>query len=148
MAESGFVIAGETYAFPTAFRLCDPVLVSKLTGMAWSEFVEALEDGGDGDPAVMAGMVGVAVWQANPRWTRERAVRFVEALSMDELEINAAEEDDAVPPPAGAADPSASAGSPEGSSPAPASPSETTSTPASTGTSASDGSSPASLLAA
>lgn len=144
MADSGFVIAGETYPFPTAFRLCDPVLVSKLTGMSWMEFVEALEDGGAGDPVVMAGMVGVSVWQANPRWTREKAIRFVESLDLGALEVRGGDEDDAVPPPE-EDKPSPSDGSAAESSLASDGGSETNGTLSSSGTSASDISSPDSL---
>lgn len=114
MAESGFVIGEHTYPFPTSFRLCDPVLVSQLTGMSWMEFVELLEDSDQQDPATMAGMIGVAVWQKNPRWSRERVVRYVENISMENVEVVSEDEDDddgdAVPPP-GEAEPSASGGS-------------------------------------
>jgi len=122
MADEGFVIEGRTYPFPTSFRLCDPVLVSQLTGMSWSEFVELLEDSERQDPATMAGMVGVAVWQGNPRWTRERVVRFVEQLDMDSVNVEV--EESAHPP----VEAEASVSSPVPSSLAPSSLSEPTST--------------------
>lgn len=147
MAEEGFVIGDRTYPFPTSFRLCDPVLVSQLTNMSWHQFVEMLEDAKDGsqDPASMAGMIGVAVWQGNPRWTRDRVVRFVEQLDMDSVEVVAPDEVDAVPPPEAA---SPSPPSPDQSTAEPASTSEPTATPGSTGQPPSDTSFPPSLQVA
>ena len=99
MAGEGFVIGDRTYPFVTVFRLCDPVLVSQLTNMTWHEFVELLDDD-EADPAAMAGMIGVAVWQGNPRWTRERVVRYIEQLDMDSVDVIAPDDEaDADPPP-------------------------------------------------
>lgn len=137
MAEPGFQIEGTVYPFPTSFRLCDPVLVSKLTGLSWAEFVEQLEDGDSGDPTTMAGMVGVAVWQANPKWTRDRVIRFVENVSMEALDVQGEDPSDADPP-ADLVTDSPSNGSLAASSPEPKSLSDETATPSSTGTSASD----------
>lgn len=147
MADAGFLIEGTVYPFPTSFRLCDPVLVSKLTGMPWGEFVEAITDGDASDPTTMVGMVGVAVWQANPRWSRDKVIRYVENLSMDALDVQDDGEDDAAPP-AVAATEEASVASPEASSPEPKSPLDATVIPDSTGTSASATTSPAFNLVA
>lgn len=100
MAEQGFVIADRVYPFPEAFRMCDPVLVADVTGMTWHEFTELLDDTDRPDPAAMAGMLAVAVWQGNPRWARDRVVRFVENLQMDSVEVRGADEPDDAGPPA------------------------------------------------
>ena len=148
VAEEGFVIGDRTYPFPTAFRLCDPVLVTQLTGMSWMEFVELLEDSDRQDPASMAGMIGVAVWQGHPKWSRDRVVRFVEQLDMEAVTVQGGETEAAeVVPPSEAVEPSPSPLSPEGSSRAPVFPSEPTGTPASTGQPVSDISSLPSLQA-
>jgi hypothetical protein len=95
-----FKVGEETYEFPTRFRFCDPVLIRELTGLEFQDFAERLDDGqknpGDaGDPAIMTGLLGVAIWQANPTWKRERVVRHVEGLNLDEFSVEAA---DAGPP--------------------------------------------------
>jgi hypothetical protein len=100
MDEPGFSIGDEFYAFPTSFRLGDPVLVGEVTGLGWNEFAEMLDQG---DPRTLAGLVAVAVWQKHPQWRRERVLLFVESLAMESLVFNDVEsEDDAVPPLQGA----------------------------------------------
>lgn len=105
MKESGFEIEGRTYPFVGSFRLGDPVLVERLTGLDWNEWTDRLPDEDDptgelNDPLVMLGMVGVAVWQTNPRWSREKVARYVEQLDMSAVEVHApdVEEDDTLPP--------------------------------------------------
>lgn len=93
---AGFMIGDAFYPFPTAFRLGDPVLVEELTGLAWDEFVDRLPDENDGDkdgtdPVALIGLVGVAVWQQNPRWRRERVVRFVESIDQGDFTVSAPE---------------------------------------------------------
>ena len=145
MAEEGFTIEGRTYPVPTSFRLCDPVLVTQLTGMAWAAFVELLEDSEASDPTAMAGMIGVAVWQGNPKWTRDRVVRYVENIDLASVEVNAGEAD-ASPPDAGT--PSLSDGSPALSNPAQDGLSAPPETLSSTGLSESATTSPPSLQVA
>ena len=141
MADEGFVIGDRTYPFPTSFRLCDPVLVSEITGLGWVDFVELLEEPEQQDPAAMAGMIGVAVWQGNPRWNRERVLRYVEQLDMGSIEVNTGEQAD----PPEAADDQSMDSSPAASKPELESLSSPTSTPASTGEQGSDITSPESL---
>lgn len=93
---AGFRVGDQTYPLPTRFRLGDPVLIQELTGLPFDEFAELLADETSRDPRRLIGMVGVAVWQKHERWTRDRALRFVESLDMESLELEA--EDDAGPP--------------------------------------------------
>jgi hypothetical protein len=118
----GVQIGNHFYPLPTTFRLGDPVLVEELTGLTWGEFVERLpdEDAPDDmpeDPVSMLGLIGVAVWQGNTTWRRDRVVRFVTTLAMDKVEITGpepeedtereddAEEGDGRPPEEPAAEP-------------------------------------------
>ncbi len=97
----GFVIHGEFYASPTAFRLGDPVLVSELTGMKFPDFALALdaqEDGDSLDPVLLAGLIGVSVWQRFPKWPRARVVGFVQTLDLASIGFTAPEEEDESPP--------------------------------------------------
>ena len=84
--KQGFEIYDKLYPLPEAFRMGDPILVEEVTGLAWGEFSDRMDDP-DGDPAVMLGMLAVAVWQVNPRWRRDRVARWVEALNMDDVKF-------------------------------------------------------------
>jgi hypothetical protein len=103
--EDGFRIAGTFYPFPSMFRLCDPVLITEVTGMKFPAFAAAVDEMQDADeegqdPIVLSGLVAVAVWQKNPRWKRDRVLRFVEQLDFEALETTsgeAAEDNDALP---------------------------------------------------
>ena len=116
MAEdkAGFEIDGRFYPFPQSFRLGDPVLVKELTGMEFNDFVEAFDslDPEDGvDPVVMVGLVGVAVWQEHPRWSRDKVVRFVQAVDMEKFDAIGGE-GEASPPEQPAATPEPEASEP------------------------------------
>jgi len=126
VAEDGvFLIDDREYAMPTSFRLIDPVLIRELTGLEWMEFTQRL-DGVDADdpaasdtdmdPVVLLGLVGVAVWQQHPRWSREKVKRYVGELDITALSFQAGE---AVgdPPPVPGPDPASTSRT----SPAPAS---------------------------
>lgn len=78
-----FTINGVSYAFPAAFRLCDPVLITEVTGLSYTEFAELLDEGAD--PRTIAGMVAVAVWQKHPTWKREKVIKFVQEVNLDDL---------------------------------------------------------------
>ncbi len=39
------------------------------------------------DPIAMLGMIGVAIWQENPTWRRDRVVRYTQALERDQVEL-------------------------------------------------------------
>lgn len=88
--DAGFEINGEFYPFPTGFRLGDPVLVTNITGLEWLEFAELLDAG---DSRALAGMVAVAVWQKHPTWRRDKVVRFVEQIQLDDLGVQVPEAD-------------------------------------------------------
>lgn len=88
-----FAIGGRDYNFPESFRLGDPVLVQEITGMEFTDFAEALDDPQRRkSPVILAGLVGVAVWQSNPTWKRDRVRRFIEELDMEALEFPEAEQ--------------------------------------------------------
>lgn len=94
--EPGFSIGDEFYAFPTTFRLGDPVLVAEVTGLGWNDFAEMLDQG---DPRTLAGLVAVSVWQKHPKWRRDRVLLFVEALDLDAVVFSdPGDEADAVDP--------------------------------------------------
>jgi hypothetical protein len=116
-SDPGFLIDGDTYPVPQAFRLGDPVLVAEVTGLDWMEFAELL-DSGDNDPRVMLGLIAVSVWQKNPTWKRERVARWVEGLSMDQVDFEAAD-DTGDENPTVAADAATTGNSPEVSEPVP-----------------------------
>lgn len=121
MQSNGFEVHDKFYPLPERFRMGDPVLVEEVTGLPWGDFSDRLEDAG-GDPAVMLGMLAVAVWQANPRWRRDRVARYVEAVDIDDVRFigDTEEEADAGPPggasPADADSPSKSSSPPDTSS--------------------------------
>lgn len=95
MAEqSGFQVGQGFYPLPEKFRIGDPSLVESITGLSWNEFTDRL-DPDEPDPIVLSGMLAVAVWQANPRWTRDRVQRFVEGIAIDDVTFVGAEEEDA-----------------------------------------------------
>lgn len=110
-----FKIGDREYDFPTKFRFGDTTLIEELTGLTFVEFSERLDDlnqrvdeakaNGEtakGDMLVMVGLMGVGIWQANPRWKRERVLAFVEQVDMEAFETIAADD---VPPTTGTGDP-------------------------------------------
>jgi hypothetical protein len=96
-----FKIGEDLFPYPTRFRLGDGVLVKELTGLEWDEFA-ARFDAVREDPKtardylVMVGLVGVAVWQANPRWTMPKVIAFVNDVDMEAFDSVGG--DDAGPP--------------------------------------------------
>jgi hypothetical protein len=96
----GFEIEGRRYPFPESFRLGDPVLVAELTGMSFPEFAEALDDPDRReDPAILIGLIGVAVWQGNPRWRRDKVIAYVQQIDLGEFEaFGGGAEDEQLPP--------------------------------------------------
>lgn len=124
--QAGFEIAGVFYPFPDSYTIGDSVLVRMLTGMDMEEFGELLADseGATSDPRLLIGLIGVAVWHKHPRWSVDRAARFVQQTDLDQLGFpESDEEGDAVPPaPEGSASP-VSESEPDAGSPEPAEPS-------------------------
>lgn len=103
-----FLIDGRSYEVPTTFRLADTVLVAELTGLDFEEFGERLEEDSAGLIG-MIGMIGVAVWQANPKWSRSKVRSFVEQIDIDSVNfegVDAAGGDDGPPSQAGEESPS------------------------------------------
>lgn len=104
---AGFRIGEADYEFPATFRMCDPVLVEEVTGLDFAEFAERIDEmneaiaGGEpgSDVKALLGLVAVGVWQANPRWKRDRVVRFMQDADMQALTVDEAADD---PPPKGA----------------------------------------------
>ena len=130
MADTGFEIHGRFYPAAQSFNLGDPVLVRDLTGLDFPTFAEMYDelvdelaaaqdpDGVMVDPVLLIGLVGVAVWHANPTWQRHKVVRFVQPLEIDAIKFVGGEDDedenDESPPAAAPAD-TASGGTPAGS---------------------------------
>lgn len=93
--EAGFEIRGRFYPMPDAFRLCDPVLVSEVTGMNFNDFAEAIDDEDRReDPVILVGLVAVAIWQQHRTWPRAKVVKFLQQVNVEELEAHAGEDDD------------------------------------------------------
>jgi hypothetical protein len=103
MAESqepGFLINAIHYPMPSAFRVGDPMLVQEITGMEFPEFAAAIDDEDRRkNPVILAGLIGVAIWQRNPKFSRAKVVSLVERLQMDDIDfVGDAEVDTTVPP--------------------------------------------------
>lgn len=114
--KAGFLIDGREYPFPEKFRLGDPVLVKQLTGMEFKDFAEALDDEDRReDPAILIGLIGVAVWQGNPRWTRDRVQAYVQQVDLEGFEAFGGEDADP-PEPAVTPEPSIPTTEPDGGS--------------------------------
>jgi hypothetical protein len=98
--EAGFNIWNTFYPWPTSIRTVDPVLVVELTGMDFVDWAEALDDADAAvrNPVIRLGLIGVAVWQANPRWKRQRVVDFLSQLENSEIEFVGGEEVEESPP--------------------------------------------------
>lgn len=123
MAEkAGYQIGRRFFPFPTSFRMLDSVLIHDVTGMDWDEFVGAMPDDDDpedqGNPIVMAGMLAVAIWHENPMWRRDKVVRFIQGVNIEDVEVvgldeetEGAEGEDASPPEEEAPVPAAENGS-------------------------------------
>ncbi len=93
-----FEIFDKEFPLPQAFRMGDPVLVEEVTGLTWGEFSDRMDDA-DGDPAIMLGMLAVAVWQTNPRWRRDRVARYVEGLKIEDVRFVGEEREPEANPP-------------------------------------------------
>lgn len=99
MHEAGFQIRKKIYPLPVRYKPSDCVLVEQLTNLTWMEYVERLPDLTDDqqvseDPIVQLGMIGVSVARANPEWSRDRVVKFMNSVFMDEIEIVGPEDDE------------------------------------------------------
>lgn len=110
---AAFLIEGVEYPIPSRYRLGDPVLIEEISGLTFEEFSIRLSSGGwyqGVDPAVLTGVIAVAVWQANQNWSREKARRYVERIAQDGFEWKLPEQkaDDADPPEGATEDPSLS----------------------------------------
>lgn len=115
----GFEIRGTFYPWVEEMGLLDPVLIQRVTGMSYRQFVETWQesiaaadddDESGGDPIVMNGLVAVAVWRQNPLWTVEKVVRFVQGVMNSDLEFVSEEDEEdgqsppVIPPSAGGSD--------------------------------------------
>lgn len=103
---------GRFYSWPASFRLGDTVLIEKVTGLSWPEFVERVpedddeipEMAGTEDMVVLIGLMAAGIWQAHPSWRRDKVVQYVERLDQDRVkfigggEEEPAEEGDERPP--------------------------------------------------
>lgn len=105
--DASFKINDVIYPIPTRFRTGDTVLVKELTGLEFEDFAERIDDLREAfergeepsDMLATIGLIGVAVWQSNERWTRDKARRFVENI---DIQAVTAEGGDVGPPASGA----------------------------------------------
>lgn len=92
-----FLIAGVKFPIPTRYRMGDPVLVEEVAGLKFDEFARRLDTGEwltGQDPAVLAGVVAVAVWQTNTDWTREKVRRMVQQVDPEQFEWSFPEQEE------------------------------------------------------
>lgn len=94
-----FKIEGVEYEFPKKFRLGDWVLIEEMTGLQADVFAERFDEMNKRidaakehdekplpDMGVLVGLIAVAVWQANPRWRRDRVLAFMQQIDTTEFE--------------------------------------------------------------
>ena len=97
--QAGFRVGEEFYPFPDNYRIGDSVLIEMLTGLDMEDFAEALAEG-EASARVFAGLIGVAIWRAHPRWDVNKAARFVHELDLSTITSEApAEEGEGEDPP-------------------------------------------------
>jgi hypothetical protein len=100
--QAGFKIGGTFYAAPSSFRVGDAILIRELTGMPFPDFAEALDDDErKKDPIILAGLIGVAIWQSKPTLRRDKVVKYVEQIDFESLDFQGDEAevtDEVVPP--------------------------------------------------
>lgn len=100
----GFEYKGRFYELITIDEAwtSDAPLVERLTSLTWREFVDrASEAEGETelevvDVTIMHAMIGMAVAHANPFWTREKTVRFMQRVKMDDVDFVGFEEEEEV----------------------------------------------------
>lgn len=104
--QRGFEYRGRFYKLPGVddFRAGDPALFNEATGLRWLDFLEAMvaiEDDEDPDALpdidltlVLDGMMAVAIWQANPRWRRDKALQFFQSMRKADIEMLMPEDDE------------------------------------------------------
>jgi len=103
VSDQGFRLYGEQgpfYPLPTAYQSKHMALIKHVADMPFKEWARELNspDRAD-DPLLIAALIAVAAWQANPNWTREQAYKFGDDLDMSEVELVGFEDEgDAVPP--------------------------------------------------
>ncbi len=122
----GFELRGRFYPWAQQMRLMDPLLVTEVTGMTYTKFIESWQAGiasledEDVDPVVMMGLIAVAVWQQHPDWSRAKVVKLLEQMSQEDLEVIGGDEDvQTVPPTRGESENDSSDITSENSSPSP-----------------------------
>lgn len=99
---AGFEIGGRFYPWADQMRLSDPILIREVTGLSYQEFLsswqavdENAEDEVEVDPAVLSGMIAVAVWQQHTEWSRAKAAKYVERLNFDDVTIIGGDKEEA-----------------------------------------------------
>jgi len=87
--QAGFKVGEIIYPVPQMFRAGDFVLIRELTTLESDEFAERfdrMKEDETADILVIVGLLGVAVWQANPNWSRDRVLAFVNKIDMEQLD--------------------------------------------------------------
>ncbi len=75
----------------------DAPLVERLTSLTWRDFVERASEVEEQEPevpdvTVMHALIGMAVAHTNPYWSREKTVRFMQRVKLDDVDFVGFEE--------------------------------------------------------
>lgn len=101
--QAGFEIHGRFYPMPTTIKGRDPIVIKEVSGMTFREFAEASDDPSSAfDPGVVITWVAIAVWRANPGWSRATLLGYIGDLDFDAIKGVGANEEEGAPagPPA------------------------------------------------
>lgn len=115
---------GKFYPLVSDFKTGDAMLVERVTGLTWRDFIARLPDEDDDsdvmDAVVSAGLLAVAVAHVHDSWGRERVASYVEATPMAHVVWHEPDEAEVpVRPPAISAGETSSSSSPAESKPEP-----------------------------
>lgn len=97
--QATLVIFEKPYPIPTDYRPLDAVLIYELTGMEFVEYLEALDDDNK-DIRAIPGLLGIALWRANPDWSRGQVMKSVLRVGSGDWRLEGGDtlEADAIPP--------------------------------------------------
>ena len=87
MSDAKFKIGDVVYDFPEQIRLGDAVLVRELVGIDIEDLAEA------GEVTKLTAYLAISVWQANPKWSRQKVARFVEQIDIETVKAEGGEPD-------------------------------------------------------
>jgi hypothetical protein len=93
--DPAYEIRGQRYPVVDKFRHGDPALVCEITGLDWDRFIDLLvaaDDEASLDIRVQTAMVAVAVAHVHRGWSRDKVVKFVSQLELEEVQLEGVEE--------------------------------------------------------